>query len=177
MSELEVRIVRLEPMRVAYALGFGEHPEMQAWTLILTWARPKGLLDGPPAHRFFGFNNPDPAPGSPNYGYEQWITVGPEVQGDGEVRVKGFSGGLYAVTRCSLKVIGETWHRLVAWKEDSTCHWGNMPCLEEALTPPARVADIEARPLDEIILDLYLPICPSHRPPMDHRRAELAHAR
>jgi hypothetical protein len=27
MSELEVRIVHLEPMRVAYALGFGSSPE------------------------------------------------------------------------------------------------------------------------------------------------------
>ena len=31
MNDLEVRIVNLEPMRVAYALGYGESPEMIAW--------------------------------------------------------------------------------------------------------------------------------------------------
>ena len=43
MSELEVRIVTLEPMRVASAHGFGEQPEEQAWTprfgVIVFWAK------------------------------------------------------------------------------------------------------------------------------------------
>jgi DNA gyrase inhibitor GyrI len=158
MDELEVRIVRLESMRVAYALGFGTQPERQAWTKILTWAHSKDILNKPEVHRFFGFNNPDPAPGSPNYGYEQWITVDPAAQAEGEIRIKDFPGGLYAVTRCTLNVIGETWKRLVAWKEASSYHWGAPPFLEAALTPPKSVDDIEARPFDEIVLDLYLPI-------------------
>ena len=43
MNELEVQIVRLEPMRVASATGFGESPEPLAWNTILTWAESKGL--------------------------------------------------------------------------------------------------------------------------------------
>ena len=35
MSELDVRIVKLEPMRVASAHGFGTNPEEQAWDKIL----------------------------------------------------------------------------------------------------------------------------------------------
>ena len=31
MSDLEVRIVKLEPMRVVSFLGFGESPEELAW--------------------------------------------------------------------------------------------------------------------------------------------------
>ena len=74
-TKLDVRIVQLEPLRVASALGFGPSPEAIAWEKILGWARQNGLPDaastgatGKPAPRFFGFNNPSPSPGSPNYG-------------------------------------------------------------------------------------------------------------
>ena len=38
MSELDVRIIEIEPMRVASAHGFGEQPEIIAWEKILAWA-------------------------------------------------------------------------------------------------------------------------------------------
>ncbi|NIW49114.1 MAG: MerR family transcriptional regulator, partial [Gammaproteobacteria bacterium] len=69
MSELPVRIVKLEPMTIASTYGFGEQPEIEAWEKLLSWAREIGL--SLKDHRFFGFNNPNPSPGSPNYGYEQ----------------------------------------------------------------------------------------------------------
>ena len=62
MEELNVRIVRLAPMRVASAYGFGPSPEEIAWQTLLDWAKAGGLLDVEPAPRFFGFNNPNPAP-------------------------------------------------------------------------------------------------------------------
>jgi DNA gyrase inhibitor GyrI len=141
-------------MRVASAHGFGTNPEDQAWTQILSWARGEGLLDDRAAHGFFGFNNPDPSPGSPNYGYEQWITVEPDAEPAEGIEVKTFPGGLYAVARCTLGRIGEVWKQLATWREDSpykdACHqW-----LEEALSPPA---DPQFGPA-ESVLDLYLPI-------------------
>jgi DNA gyrase inhibitor GyrI len=152
MTDLEVRIVTLEPMRVASAHGFGPSPEEIAWDKILTFARSKGLLDDLKAHRFFGFNNPSPSPGSPNYGYEQWITVGPEVEPEGDVTVKAFLGGLYAVARCEgLSHIGEVWDELCCWREDSQYRAAHHHWLEECLTSPGT-------PLEEMILDLYLPI-------------------
>jgi hypothetical protein len=75
MDKLDVRIVHLETMRVASAVGFGANPEEQAWNKILAFAKAKGLPEKPEETRFFGFNNPDPSPGNPNYGYEQWMTV------------------------------------------------------------------------------------------------------
>ena len=66
MSELDVRIVELEPMRVASFHAFGESPELKASKKLVDWAKPKGLLDAKGTHRIFGFNNPDPSPGSPN---------------------------------------------------------------------------------------------------------------
>ena len=156
MSDLEVRIVDLEPLRVASFLGFGESPEELAWGKLLGWARPQGLLEDPEAHRLFGFNNPNPSPGSPNYGYEVWIELRNEdVAATDEGEIKDFAGGLYAVTRCvvpkgKFEVIGETWKKLVTWREDSKFRCGAHQCLEKHV-------DFES-PDTEFVLDLYLPI-------------------
>jgi DNA gyrase inhibitor GyrI len=150
MSELQVRIVRLEPMRMASAHGFGASPEEQAFEKIGAYAKGQGLDLG--AVRSFGFNNPDPSPSSPNYGYDVWITVGPDVEGEGEVEIKEFPGGLYAVARCKgVTNIGEVWRRLVTWCEDSHYRKAHHQWLEELLTP----ADV---PHDEYVFDLYLPV-------------------
>ncbi len=152
MSELEVRIERLESMRVAYVSGFGKSPEEEAWNTILAWAKSKGLLDNLKAIRFFGFDNPSPSPGSPNYGYEQWITVGPDVEPAGKVQIKEFSGGLYAVASCKgISNIGPVWKQLLAWQKNSRYKHASHQCLEECLTPPDT-------PLDDVLMDLYLPI-------------------
>jgi len=151
MSEIEVRIVTLEPMRVASAYGFGEQPEEQAWSKLLTWAKSQEYEDLS-QYRFFGFNNPNPSPGSPNYGYEQWMTVGPQVEGDDEIEIKDFQGGLYAVTRSQgLQNISENWQKLVVWREDSKYKEAHHQWLEECFTPLAER-------LEDFVFDLYAPI-------------------
>jgi effector-binding domain-containing protein len=149
MRELQVRIEKLPPMRVASAYGFGETPEGVAVGLMESWSVPKGLRQGNPT---YGFDNPSPTPGSPNYGYEVWLPVGPEVEGEGEIKIKEFPGGLYAVARCeSLAVIGEVWKALVRWREGSKYDCGHHQWLEKALTPAGV-------PEDQLVFDLYLPI-------------------
>ncbi|OGO06708.1 MAG: hypothetical protein A2Y73_02815 [Chloroflexi bacterium RBG_13_56_8] len=137
MSEIEVRIVKVDPMRVASVWGFGESPELIAYGKLLAWAKPKGLLDDCEKHRVFGFNNPNPSPGSPNYGYEYWITVGPDMEPEGDVRILDFRGGLYAVARCEIQgdpaIIGETWKLLDAWVAESAYRMSNHQWLEEHL--------------------------------------------
>jgi DNA gyrase inhibitor GyrI len=154
MSNLDVRIVRLEPSRVVAAYAYGSSPEMHAWESLLSWAKSKGLLNAPILPRFFGFNNPVPDPGSPNYGYEQWMTVAPDVTGNGDVQAKEFSGGLYAVTRCRLSEIRETWKRLTEWNEEGPYRLAHHQWLEECLTPPMPVTGTER----DLVYDLYLPI-------------------
>src|SRR5512137_1602722 len=97
MSDLDVRIVTLQPVRVDSFHGFGTGPETIAWSKLEAWATAKGFMGDLVQHRIFGFNNPDPSPGSPNYGYEFWMVVGPQVQPEPGVPVKEFAGGLYAV--------------------------------------------------------------------------------
>lgn len=154
MSELKVRIVRLEPMRVASVHALGASPERDALGKLLAWAEPKGLLSDHETHRIFGFDNPNPSPGSPNYGYEFWITVGPEVEPEGEVRIQDFDGGLYAVTRCQgVSNIGATWKTLGTWVEDSKYRSARHQWLEEHIGPADAPQDEEA-----LVLDLFFPI-------------------
>ena len=152
MSELEVRIVTLDPMRVAVTFGFGTAPEHEAWERLVAWSEPKGFFEDRAAHRIFGFNNPDPSPGSPNYGYEFCMEVGPDVEADGEVQIEECKGGRYAVTRCrGVNNIGRTWKELVTWRESSAYKPASHQWLEEHLGPAQMTPE-------NLELDLYLPI-------------------
>jgi DNA gyrase inhibitor GyrI len=156
MTEKDIRIVKLEPMRVACVNGFGESPEGQAFDKIKAWAKAHNLFDQP--SRLFGYNNPNPAPGSPNYGYDVWMTVDETVKVDGEAREIRFPGGLYAVTRCPVKDpmdgdIGRSWKKLVTWREQSKYQHGCHQWLEEHIGSLAEMDNNQ-----NFTLDLYLPI-------------------
>jgi DNA gyrase inhibitor GyrI len=155
MSESRIYIVELPPSRVASVHAYGPSPESSAWEKLVAWAEPQGLLEEREAHRIFGFDNPSPSAGSPNYGYEFWIVVGPDVEPEGEIKIVEFSGGRYAVARCetrgNLEKIGETWKALVAWREGGGYGQAHHQWLEEFIgyTDEAE---------KEIILDMHLPI-------------------
>jgi len=152
MEEVSVRIVNLEPFKVISFHGFGNSPEMAAWEKAKSWLDSTQLLKDGKMHRFFGFNNPDPSPGSPNYGYDVWIVVDDRYQPGKDETLLDFKGGLYAVTGCKgVEAIGPTWQRFVKWRETSPYHFAHdHQWLEEHFNPFA--------PLDEILLDLYMPI-------------------
>jgi AraC family transcriptional regulator len=157
MNELNVRTVRLEPMRVASFQGFSASPEHEAAKKLIAWAEPRGLLDAQGKHRIFGFNNPSPSPGSPNYGYEFWITIEPHVKPEEAIEIKEIPEGLYAVARCEVNgssgdIISATWKGLEAWHEGSKYRRSSHHWLEEHISPrPFTVSD-------SFVLDLHLPI-------------------
>ena len=155
MTDLEVRIVKLPPMRVACVNGFGAEPESLAFDKMKAWAEANQLLNKP--HRLFGYNNPNPSPGSPNYGYDVWITVDETVKVEGEARPIEFPGGLYTVTRLEVKSPGneipEAWQKLVKWMENSKYRHGRHQWLEEHIGPLNE--SVNSLPFT---LDLYLPI-------------------
>jgi DNA-binding transcriptional ArsR family regulator len=161
MKELEVKTVRLEPMRVASARAISKTPEHDAWEKMRAWAEPKGLLEDIEKHPVFGFNNPNPSPDSKEYGYEFWIRVEPDIKPEGEIGIKEFKGGLYAVTTCKLKEeleseffqkegSLESWKKIVDWVKSSKYDRGKHQWLEKAHEPGA--SD------EELVLDLYCPI-------------------
>jgi DNA gyrase inhibitor GyrI len=153
MSELEVRIERLEPMRVASVRVVSDTPERDAWHKLHEWAEPLGLLKDNEKNPVFGFNNPGPAPDRKQYGYEFWIRIDHDVEPEGDVQTIEFPGGLYAVTKCSLlgdPNILETWKMLWEWVLVSKFEYRRTHELEKHLNPLS--------PEEELILDLYLPI-------------------
>ncbi len=91
MNEDEIRIVELPPMRVVCINGFGQEPEDQAFKKMFAWAKEHDLLEKP--HRLFGFDNPVQTPGSPNRGYDVWMTVDEACKADGEASLIEFPGG------------------------------------------------------------------------------------
>ncbi len=151
-KELAVEIVEMAPMRVASVLGFGPSPEAQAMEKIAAFAELRGI-DTAQA-RLFGFDNPSPSPGSPNYGYEIWMVVGPEIVGTDEVVIRQIPTRRYAMTHFrDLANIGRVWQELVLWVENSAYEHAphNLECLEELLTP----ADA---PTETYEFNLYLPL-------------------
>ena len=153
MSELDVRIVRLEPMRVVSAYGFGPQPETIAHEKMNAFLKSKGMLDDyGTKYLHYGFNNPNPSTGSPNYGYEIWVTVPAEIEPEGDIRVVEFEGGLYAVTRFTdLDKITKVWGKLVKWRENSQYKKAFHQWMEGLLNPTET-------DYSKFTFDLYLPI-------------------
>jgi len=150
LTELEVKIVELEPMRVASFRAVSESPENDAFQKLYAWTQSKGLLDDLKKHPVYGFDNPSPSPGKKKYGYEFWIKIDDEYE-DHEVEIKDVPGAKYAVTTCyNLKDIGETWKRLDEWALINGYEMGEAQCLEKAHDPAASE--------EEVVLDLYLSI-------------------
>ena len=157
MVQLKADIVELPAIRVASALGFGKEPETQAWEMIQSFAKKAGIDLRSEENRTYGFNNPDPSPGSDNYGYEIWLPVDSSIEAAAPVQIKQFPGGKYATTRFTgLSNIGRVWKELGAWVEDSPYTFGPncSQCLEKLHN--SFEPDIE-----KWIFDLYLAVAKS----------------
>jgi DNA gyrase inhibitor GyrI len=155
-DKIEVKIIHLEPLTVASFPAYGPEPEDEAWARLVAWARPLGLLVDPEKHRIFGFDTAGTSLASQNRGYEFWIEVEPGFQPQGDVPLRAFSGGKYAVYR--IRKVGNpwdtipaAWKALVLWQEDSAHKMGKAQCLEQHIG----YADA---PLADCPMDLYLSI-------------------
>ena len=116
---MRVRLERLPTMRAAHVHAFSGSPEEDSWRKMEAWAGPLGLLDEGSDARVFGRNTYPTTEPEP-YGYELFLTVGPEVEPEGDVDVGEVPGGLYAALRFEgLDNIGEAWERLWDWIEGS----------------------------------------------------------
>jgi DNA gyrase inhibitor GyrI len=158
---MQVRIVRLEPMRVACVPAVGLTPEAEAWTRLLAWAGQRGLAQQPadedgrgaqPGQRLFGYDGSLVGPDG-QHAYVACLALEPasSIKEGEPVELRDLEGGLYAVARCQLADVAETWGRLGLWVESSAYRRGAHPWLEEHLTWPLA-------PWHEVVLDLYHPV-------------------
>ncbi|MRS04526.1 hypothetical protein EG832_15105 [bacterium] len=161
MSSIEVSLKELRPMRIVSFHGFGSEPEGIALSAMFEWATKHDYFTQKNT-RCFGFNNPDPTPGSTNYGYEVWLVI-PEDMTVEDLPVKQFEGGLYAVANCHGNVeeagsfIPSTWKKLVEWVENSPYQTGKHQWLEEQF-PSDGLTLPEMNARGKLCLDLYLPV-------------------
>jgi len=80
------------------------------------------------------------------------MTVGPDIEADGDIEIKEIPGRTYVVTRRTLLNITEVWMRLVMWQEGSPYEMAPGQCLEECMTPPPPEMS------ENTVMDLYLPV-------------------
>lgn len=146
---MNVQIVELEPMRVACSHAIGTSPEALAFEKMLNWAKARQILSGA---RLFGFNNPSPEAGKPEYGYEVWMTIDDSVEASEDISIRNFEGGLYAVTDVTgVENITNRWRELVNWQKSSTYQRGQHQWLEE------HIGNLDVPP-EELHLKLCLPL-------------------
>jgi len=152
LQDDQVRIIKLKPQKVAWYRTDGPEPEMKAWKVMLEWIRKNGI-DNIPTTRYFGFNNPNPSPETPDYGYEVWITVSDEIKKGEGIGIKSYSGGLFAVINTDITKITENWEKLSNWVKGSKYSIGEWQWLEEHL-----IADESSWEIENLQIDLYFPI-------------------
>ncbi len=134
MSTPDVKIIELEPLHIAGFHSFGTEPESGAFAKLKAWLTKHDRMATVHEQRIFGFNNPSPSTGSPNYGYEVWITVEPELEAEDEMEVKDFEGGLYAILACQVESgeeIPDHWQQLLNWLAASPYNQATHQWLEE----------------------------------------------
>lgn len=171
-----VRIVQLPPFTAASYQFTGENPEEAAGGVISSFIRSSGLYEKKPDARMFGFNHPDPEPGSDLHGYEIWVTIPDDnaapaclVDVPAPLTKKHFPGGLYAAYTIQFPEFWE-WQFLTEWVNKSETWQADFHdpalkdmggCLEEHLNwvYSAHMGFPENGRIDGK-LDLMLPIRP-----------------
>ncbi len=134
MEDARVEIITLPAMRVARAWAYGENPEEVAWRNLAQWAAQAHAFTS--GARIFGYNNPDPAEGTPNHGYEFNVTVGPEARAAEGITIEELTGGRYASMPARVLTdpwidIPEAWQRLDKWVNEHGYRMGAHQWLEE----------------------------------------------
>jgi hypothetical protein len=142
-------------MVVVVFQALGVSPEEAAWRKLAAWAEPLGLLADPGQHPIYGYNNPPPEAVQPEYGYELWIEIDPDMPVPAELCRQEFAGGRYAATTCRLVgdplgTLPDVWQMLLHWVQASPYRWSGTHELEHLVNPGAGDGDL--------VLELLLPI-------------------
>lgn len=136
-----VRIVLLPACTVASYHFIGENPEETVGAQMDKFVRESRLYELKPDARLFGFNHPNPSANSPQYGYEDWVTIPEDMEVPAPLVKKHFAGGLYAAHTIKFGDFHE-WNLLSKWVSDNEKYTSNYSeqgeeimggCLEEHL--------------------------------------------
>ena len=163
---MEIKRIELNQMKVASFTSFDENPELNAIKSLLRWAQGKKFFSKDVKFHFFGFNNPIPTEDNPVYGYEVWFPLDDDFEGDDELKIKEFKGGLFATTEMPFidflssqgwnvfHSAAKLWMKENMYERDITVQW-----LEEHRADKKDIDDfIQKNDLPKWNIGLYLPI-------------------
>ncbi len=152
---VEVRIERIEPMRVAFVRHVGPYNEVEtAWEQLCTRLGKDGWLG--PSTRFIGVCHDDPEVTAPEkIRYDACVTVDEDFTAVDDIGVQTIGGGEYAVTTHigPYNLLGQTYANLLGqWLPRSGRELRSEPSLEFYLNAP------ESTDPQELITDVYAPL-------------------
>lgn len=148
---MEVNIRKIQPGIFASFYGYGKQPEEAAMDKLLKWCKRKNIFLEDKCNVIFGFNNPNPDPEYPDYGYELWFKVERNERPDADTRLVEFNGGSYAVAGCTgAQGMMQCWMGLYQWCRENNYKLGYHQPLEKIVED---ILDI-----DKIKIELYCPV-------------------
>jgi AraC family transcriptional regulator len=154
---MDVNIVTLEPIRVIslrHVGPYGSPTLAGTWSRLCGWAGPRGLLNA--QTRCFGIGHDDPECTPPaQIRYDACLTVGPGVQGEGDIQVQTIKGGRYACTRHigPYQNLAKTYGALFGqWLPASGHEPAEAPSVEQYMNSP------DSTPPEKLITDIYVPL-------------------
>jgi AraC family transcriptional regulator len=155
---MEVRIERVEPLRVAFVRHVGPYGEVEtAWERLCMRLGKDGLLG--PGTRFIGICYDDPEVTPPEkIRYDACVTVDSDFAAEDDVGVQTIGGGEYAVTTHvgPYEMLGQTYAKLLGqWLPRSGRELRSEPSLEFYLNAP------ESTDPQDLITDIFAPLEPT----------------
>jgi AraC family transcriptional regulator len=153
---MDVRVEDTSARRVVYARANGAYHESaaKAWEQLCGWACPRGVM-GPDA-QMLGICHDDPQTTPPDQiRYDAAITVGDDVEGEGDIGVQIVPAGLYAVAthQGPYERLTETWMGLYGqWLPASGYRLRQAPAFELYRNDPQTTAP------EQLLTDVYMPI-------------------
>ena len=140
---MDVKLTKLEPMRVAFMRHVGPYTEVgETWGQLAAWAGPRGLFG--PQTRCVGLCHDDPEVTPPEkIRYDACLTAGPQVQPEGEIGVQETPGGEYAmaVHHGPYENLAATYATICGqWLPQQGREPKSGPCLEFYLNSPQETA-------------------------------------
>lgn len=155
---MDVTITSKEPLRVACARATGPYMQSatEAWNKLMAWGGPKGLFT--PEARYLGVGHDDPSTTAPEkIRYDACVTVGEEVDGDGDIQVTVIPGGEYAsvLHKGPYEEMIKTYMWLYGvWLPQSGREASMRPGYEQYLN------DCRTTPPEELLTEINMPLEP-----------------
>jgi len=154
-TDMDVKIEKIEPMRVAFVRHVGPYVECdKAWRTLCGWAEKEGLFANMPKFIGICYDDPQVTP-KDKIRYDACFTVNDDIEATGEIGIQNISGGEYAVTTHKGPYTGleQTYGKLMGqWLPGSGREFREEPSFEVYLNSP------DHTPPEDLLTDIYLPL-------------------